>query len=145
VLGPEARPLDGVSRIGPEECSCSFVPRLAWTAGPHRLIVDPVLEDLAGNSLTRVFDRDLSGRTEEAFGPVFVGSGVRAPLRAGRLAVVRLRNIPSGWYSSLDLSRTSGPNRDEGSGDRKTLGAAKAYKPSSHTEGYRRVHAQPNW
>ena len=27
---------------------------------PHRLLVDPVLEDVAGNSVQRVFDRDLS-------------------------------------------------------------------------------------
>ena len=31
-----------------------------WAPGPHQLVVDPVLEDLAGNSVSRVFDRDLA-------------------------------------------------------------------------------------
>ena len=35
-------------------------PARAVGAGAHRLVVDPVLEDLAGNSLIRVFDRDLT-------------------------------------------------------------------------------------
>jgi hypothetical protein len=93
--GPTAR------RRVPHRCRRVFVvvrPTTCLTAGRHRLIVDPVLEDLAVNSLTRVFDRDLSGRAQEAFGPVLVGNLVRAPLRAGRLAVVPLRDIPSGWY-----------------------------------------------
>jgi hypothetical protein len=32
--------------------------------GAHQLVVNPVLEDLAGNSVSRVFDRDL-GRSED--------------------------------------------------------------------------------
>jgi DNA-binding CsgD family transcriptional regulator len=53
VLGSEGRPLDGVSRIGPEECSWSFVPRLAWTPQPvqQRLVLkaseDHILQLLA--------------------------------------------------------------------------------------------------
>ncbi|MCW2931291.1 MAG: hypothetical protein JWM19_2253 [Actinomycetia bacterium] len=35
-------------------------PARAWAPGSHQLIVDPVLEDLAGNSVSRVFDRDLT-------------------------------------------------------------------------------------
>jgi hypothetical protein len=37
-----------------------FEPRHAWQAGVYRLLVDARLEDLAGNSLRRVFDRDLT-------------------------------------------------------------------------------------
>ena len=34
-------------------------PRSPWPGGRYQLIVDPRLEDLAGNSVARVFDRDL--------------------------------------------------------------------------------------
>ena len=60
MSGPGSQLLDGTPRIGPEEQSWQLVPRRAWAPGSHQLIVDPVLEDLAGNSVTRVFDRDLS-------------------------------------------------------------------------------------
>jgi hypothetical protein len=33
--------------------------------GSHRLLIDPVLEDLAGNSVSRVFDRDLTASGDE--------------------------------------------------------------------------------
>ena len=33
--------------------------------GPHRVVVDPVLEDVAGNSVGRVFDRDLTSAADE--------------------------------------------------------------------------------
>ena len=37
----------------------SFTPATAWTTAPHALLVDRRLEDVAGNSVRRVFDRDL--------------------------------------------------------------------------------------
>jgi hypothetical protein len=36
-----------------------------WRPGAHELIVDALLEDLAGNSLARVFDRDLTRLTDD--------------------------------------------------------------------------------
>jgi hypothetical protein len=60
VAGPDGQVVDGASTIGPEERSWHLTPRRAWVPGAHRLVVDPVLEDVAGNSVTRVFDRDLS-------------------------------------------------------------------------------------
>jgi hypothetical protein len=60
VAGPGGQPVDGTARIGPQERSWQLVPRHAWEPGPHQLIADPVLEDLAGNSVSRVFDRDLT-------------------------------------------------------------------------------------
>jgi hypothetical protein len=44
------------------EQSWRFTPADAWTAGEYELVVDTKLEDLAGNSVARVFDRDLSDR-----------------------------------------------------------------------------------
>jgi hypothetical protein len=37
-----------------------FVPERPWRATQKRLVVDPMLEDVCGNSVTRVFDRDLA-------------------------------------------------------------------------------------
>jgi hypothetical protein len=60
VAGPAGQVVDGEARIGDGEQSWQFLPRQPWSSGPHQLIVDPVLEDLAGNSVGRVFDRNLS-------------------------------------------------------------------------------------
>ena len=62
-IGPGDRTLPGSIAIGAGEASWSFVPETPWIAGLHHLLIDPVLEDLAGNSVVRVFDREL-GRPE---------------------------------------------------------------------------------
>jgi hypothetical protein len=59
VIGPDGRPLDGRAEIGEEERSWEWVPTVAWDPGSYAVVVDPVLEDVAGNSVSRVFDRDL--------------------------------------------------------------------------------------
>jgi hypothetical protein len=58
VLGPFGR-VAGSAAVGGAERSWSFTPAEAWRPGSYSLAVDPKLEDLAGNSLARVFDRDL--------------------------------------------------------------------------------------
>jgi hypothetical protein len=60
VTGPGGEPIHGTPQTGAEERSWQLVPRRAWAPGTHQLTVDPVLEDLAGNSVSRVFDRDLT-------------------------------------------------------------------------------------
>jgi hypothetical protein len=52
--------VSGRASVLPGDRRWQFVPELAWTPGPHRLTIEARLEDLAGNSLTRVFDRDLA-------------------------------------------------------------------------------------
>jgi hypothetical protein len=65
VVGPAGRRIGGTPAIGPGERSWRLAPVEPWVSGPYRLVVDPVLEDLAGNSVERVFDRDLRlGRDE---------------------------------------------------------------------------------
>jgi hypothetical protein len=64
VTGPGGGRVAGRMLAGPQDRSWRLVPAAAWAAGTHRLHVDPVLEDLAGNSVRRVFDRDL-GRPDE--------------------------------------------------------------------------------
>jgi hypothetical protein len=60
VTGPGGDPIHGGPQTGAQEESWQLAPRRAWAPGPHQLTVDPVLEDLAGNSVSRVFDRDLT-------------------------------------------------------------------------------------
>jgi hypothetical protein len=60
VTGPGGEPVHGAVHIGAGEQTWQLVPRRAWAPGQHQLIVDPALEDLAGNSVSRVFDRDLT-------------------------------------------------------------------------------------
>ena len=55
----------GRIEIGPQETSWRFIPHRPWARGRHALRIEPHLEDLAGNSLVRVFDRDLA-RPEDA-------------------------------------------------------------------------------
>jgi hypothetical protein len=50
----------GHASIGRGERSWRFVPSAPWIAGGYSLLVDTRLEDLAGNSLLRLFDRDLT-------------------------------------------------------------------------------------
>lgn len=59
VTGPGGA-VRGTARPGPQEQDWQLEPDEPWAAAPHWLAVDPVLEDLAGNSVSRVFDRNLS-------------------------------------------------------------------------------------
>lgn len=60
VTGPDGARVPGVIGAGPEERSWAFAPARPWAPGAYRLDVDHRLEDVAGNSVARVFDRDLS-------------------------------------------------------------------------------------
>ena len=42
--------------------SIVFNPESPWTTGTYQIIVDPKLEDLAGNNLHRPFDRDVQSQ-----------------------------------------------------------------------------------
>lgn len=90
VIGPGGALVDGTPEVGPQERGWRLVPRAAWAPGSHQLVVDPVLEDLAGNSVGRVFDRDLTRPEDEPrqAGPATVTfrprhSPVPRPGRAG--------------------------------------------------------------
>lgn len=52
--------VEGEIATGPEERSWRFVPATDWSAGEYRLAVASILEDLAGNSVARPFEVDLS-------------------------------------------------------------------------------------
>ena len=67
VRDEAGRNVGGVGEIGEGEHSWNFTPDVPWEAGEHHLVVEPRLEDVAGNSPARVFDRDVT-RAEDAPG-----------------------------------------------------------------------------
>jgi hypothetical protein len=86
VTGPGGQLVEGTPQIGPGEQSWQLAPRRPWAAGSYQLIVDPVLEDLAGNSVSRVFDRDLARPEDQPrqARPVTVGFRPHDGTRNGR-------------------------------------------------------------
>jgi len=50
----------GIGAINREETRWRFTPARKWTAGDYELTIDPALEDLAGNRITRPFEVDLN-------------------------------------------------------------------------------------
>lgn len=74
----------GTATIGKEEKSWQFVPQSPWSAGKYQLEIDSILEDLAGNSLARPFEVDLTAtppRQTEAVARVeiLIGENPRQP------------------------------------------------------------------
>ena len=65
VCNEQDAPLEGNGETGPGETSWLFRPVSPWTEGKHRLFVERQLEDLAGNSPVRVFDRDMTEVEEQ--------------------------------------------------------------------------------
>ena len=47
------------------EKKVTFIPSKSWEKGTYSLHVNPILEDLAGNNLSRLFDEDLTVRNME--------------------------------------------------------------------------------
>jgi hypothetical protein len=74
LLDPDGVPWEGEGSLGAEERGWSFVPTGRWKPGRYRLLVSPVLEDLAGNNPGKPFDVDLAqgGRGAAGAGPVEV-------------------------------------------------------------------------
>lgn len=59
VQDADGQEVPGNAKIGPGERSWSFQPQRSWKSGAYRILIDDELEDLAGNTPGRVFDRDL--------------------------------------------------------------------------------------
>ena len=56
IRGPDNVEVDGEVRVGDRERVWSFRPVGSWAAGVHQLVVGSALEDLAGNSVDRLFE-----------------------------------------------------------------------------------------
>ena len=67
VRDEAGRNVGGVSETGDGERSWCFAPDVPWQASAYQLVVEPRLEDVAGNSPARVFDRDVT-KAEDAPG-----------------------------------------------------------------------------
>jgi hypothetical protein len=59
--------VEGTAGLSADGCNWSFTPSGAWPDRNLSLAIDPILEDVAGNSLLRPFDRDLE--SEDAAPP----------------------------------------------------------------------------
>jgi len=52
--------IPGEFELGNHEKSIRFVPNISWKPGKYRIQIESRLEDLAGNNLNRLFERDLA-------------------------------------------------------------------------------------
>lgn len=59
VIRRDGEPVKGTISVKDNESSLLFYPDDQWVAGTYYLKIDSRLEDLAGNNLNRLFDRDL--------------------------------------------------------------------------------------
>jgi hypothetical protein len=55
--------VNGVIEIEAKETIVHFIPSAAWSAGDYTLEIESRLEDLAGNNLNRLFDKDLTKKS----------------------------------------------------------------------------------
>ena len=62
VVDAEGRRLAGTIATERQETAWTFTPRNAWQPGTCRLAVSRILEDLAGNSVERPFEVDVTGK-----------------------------------------------------------------------------------
>jgi hypothetical protein len=60
IEGPDKMACHGESETGSEEREWIFTPDQPWRQGAHALVIDTMLEDLAGNSVDRPFEVDAS-------------------------------------------------------------------------------------
>jgi len=63
VWSAKGEPLAGLTEVTGNEKIWKFVPKKHWISGIYRLKVYSKLEDLAGNNLNKVFDRDLANES----------------------------------------------------------------------------------
>lgn len=58
VVGPGGEPVQGTVVISRAETRWEFTPTSPWESGDYAILVNPALEDLAGNTLAHLFDED---------------------------------------------------------------------------------------
>ena len=59
IIDDNGNEVKGVITISDEESVFKFTPVRLWVAGSYNIAVEPRMEDLAGNNLVRLFDKDL--------------------------------------------------------------------------------------
>ncbi len=63
VTDEKNNPIEGEIILRSNESVIMFRPRQKWNNGTYTLAVNPLLEDLAGNNLNRLFDEDMQTKT----------------------------------------------------------------------------------
>ncbi len=72
IIDARGKTINGVIQVTNKEHRVDFIPTSPWLAGPYKVLVESRLEDLAGNNLNRLFDRDLTDtRTKPSQQTVF--------------------------------------------------------------------------
>ena len=66
VMYPDSTPLKGQIELKKEESIVEITPESPWRKGSYILQSEGRLEDLAGNNLDRLFDRDITKDEERA-------------------------------------------------------------------------------
>ena len=66
VATTTGKPIEGSVKVGAREKSWAFQPAGAWKEGDYLLIVETILEDLAGNMIGRPFEVDSFERVERS-------------------------------------------------------------------------------
>ena len=59
VYQSDGQHFPGTASLGTREESWNFLPDISWDPGRYTIVIKSVIEDLAGNNLNRVFDRDI--------------------------------------------------------------------------------------
>ncbi len=62
VVDPSGARMAGRAIVGPDQTSWSFIPDNAWRGDRYQMLVNPRLEDLAGNTLVSLFDADMGAQ-----------------------------------------------------------------------------------
>ena len=66
ILNEAGQMVDGQIKLQEQESRWVFYPNKAWLPGAYTLRISTRLEDLAGNNLRRVFDRDVEAHKEQS-------------------------------------------------------------------------------
>ncbi|MEL7042962.1 MAG: hypothetical protein AAGL90_15690 [Pseudomonadota bacterium] len=72
VLSSSGVPIPGRIDIGAEEREWTFTPKTPWEDAEYTIKVDPVLEDIAGNRLSDLFDQPLKARDGQKSKPSYI-------------------------------------------------------------------------
>jgi hypothetical protein len=71
VVSADGDPINGKIELKKEESVLEFIPALPWSKGTYSIECEERLEDLAGNNLSRLFDRDVTKDAEQPTKKIF--------------------------------------------------------------------------
>lgn len=60
IADPEGKPLEGEASLGERDRNWYFRPTTPWRYGEHTLLIPSIIEDVAGNTIAKPFDVDLT-------------------------------------------------------------------------------------